>query len=436
MAFEIDRYRAAMREVPGRQEFGKVVEAVGLSIQSQGPQVGLGELCYVEQPGGADALPAEVVGFREGRVILMPLGRSREIQPGAIVRPAHEPFTIPVSQALVGRAIDAFGAPIDGQPEIVPERRIPTERSAPRALARPLIRDVLPTGVRAIDALTTLGAGQRIGIFSGPGVGKSVLLGMMARGSAADVAVIALVGERSREVQEFVSRDLGEGGMARSVVVVATSDEPALVRVQAAFTATAIAEYFRDQGQSVLLLFDSLTRVATAQREVGLAAGEPPATRGYPPSAFAILPRLLERAGTAPQGSITGFYTVLVEGDDLQEPVADSARSVLDGHIVLSRELADAGVFPALDIGRSISRVMRQIVSPGHQAASQKLRAHWTLYEETKDLIRIGAYQAGASPEVDEAVAMRPRIVQFLRQCENEVVPFDTAVTALEEVSS
>ena len=435
MAFEIDRYRAAMREVPGRQEYGKVIEAVGLSIQSQGPQVGLGELCYVEQPGGG-ALPAEVVGFREGRVILMPLGRGRDIQPGAIVRPAHEPLTIPVSRALIGRAIDAFGAPIDGQPPIVPELHIPTERPAPGPLARPLIRDVLPTGVRAIDALTTLGAGQRIGIFSGPGVGKSVLLGMMARGSAADVAVIALVGERSREVQEFVSRDLGEGGMARSVVIVATSDEPALVRVQAAFTATAIAEYFRDQGMSVLLLFDSLTRVATAQREVGLAAGEPPATRGYPPSAFAILPRLLERAGTAPQGSITGFYTVLVEGDDLQEPVADSARSVLDGHIVLSRELADAGIFPAMDVGRSISRVMRQIVSPEHQAASQRLKGLWSLYEDAKDLIRIGAYQAGASAEVDEAVAVRPRIVQFLRQCEDEVVPFDAAVRDLQEVAS
>lgn len=434
MGFEIDRYRAALRDVPGLQEYGRVVEAVGLSIQSQGPQVALGELCYVEPPGGGEALPAEVVGFREGRVILMPLGRGRDITPGAMVRPAHEAFSIPVGRALIGRAIDAFGAPIDGLPAIAPERRIPTERPAPSPLERPLIRDVLPTGVRAIDALTTLGAGQRIGIFSGPGVGKSVLLGMMARGSAADVAVIALVGERSREVQEFVSRDLGEDGMARSVVVVATSDEPALVRVQAGFTATAIAEYFRDQGLRVLLLFDSLTRVATAQREVGLAAGEPPATRGYPPSSFAVLPRLLERAGTARQGSITGFYTVLVEGDDMQEPVADAARSVLDGHIVLSRDLADAGIFPALDVGRSISRVMRQIVTPDHQDLSQRLKGQWTLYEEAKDLIRIGAYQAGASADVDEAVARRPRIMEFLRQPEHEIVPFDDALRALREV--
>jgi len=434
VAFELDRYRAAMRDVPGRQEYGKVVEAVGLSIQSQGPQAALGELCFIEQPGSGESLPAEVVGFREGRVILMPLGRGHDITPGALVRPAHQPLSIPVGEGLIGRAVDAFGAPIDGQPAIAADLRIPTERPAPNPLERPLIRDILPTGVRAIDALTTLGAGQRIGIFSGPGVGKSVLLGMMARGSAADVAVIALVGERGREVQEFVSRDLGPEGMARSVVVVATSDEPALVRVQAAFTATAIAEYFRDCGRRVLLLFDSLTRVATAQREVGLAAGEPPATRGYPPSAFAILPRLLERAGTAPLGSITGFYTVLVEGDDLQEPIADAARSVLDGHIVLSRELADAGVFPAMDVSRSVSRVMRQIVTPEHQDLSQKLKGHWSLYEEAKDLIRIGAYQAGASPQVDEAVAMRPRIVEFLRQREQEVVPFDAAVQVLQEL--
>ncbi len=434
MAFELDRYRNALRQVSSSQEYGRVVEAVGLSIQSQGPQVGLGELCFVEPPDGGEALPAEVVGFREGRVILMPLGRGRDIQPGSVVRPAHAPLSVPVGRALVGRAVDAFGAPIDSKPPIEPEDRIATERPAPGPLERPLISEVLPTGVRAIDALTTLGAGQRIGIFSGPGVGKSVLLGMMARGSAADVAVIALVGERSREVQEFVSRDLGEGGMQRSVVVVATSDEPALVRVQAAFTATAIAEYFRDQGLKVLLLFDSLTRVATAQREVGLAAGEPPATRGYPPSAFAILPRLLERAGTAPRGSITGFYTVLVEGDDMQEPVADAARSVLDGHIVLSRELADAGIFPAVDVGRSISRVMRQIVPAEHQNLSQQLKGYWSLYEETKDLIRIGAYQPGTSPDVDQAVALRPRIVTFLRQCEEEIVPFTAAVQALEEV--
>jgi len=433
MASELDRFRLALRDTPAVKEYGRVVEAVGLSIRSQGPQVAIGELCYVESPG-LEPLPAEVVGFREGRVVLMPLGRGREITPGAIVRPARGPLTVPVGPGLVGRAVDAFGEPIDGGPRIAEQDRVPTQRPAPNPLDRPLIRDVLPTGVRSIDAMTTLGAGQRIGIFSGPGVGKSVLLGMMARGSAADVAVIALVGERSREVQEFVSRDLGPGGMERSVVVVATADEPALVRVQAAFTATAIAEHFRDEGKKVLLLFDSLTRVAMAQREVGLAAGEPPATRGYPPSAFAILPRLLERAGTAPRGSITGFYTVLVEGDDLQEPVADAARSVLDGHIVLSRELADAGIFPAVDVGRSISRIMRQVISEEHQQLSQRLRGHWALYEDAKDLIRIGAYQAGASREVDEAVAMRPRIIEFLRQREHEVVSFDAAVASLGEL--
>ncbi len=434
MAYDLDRYRAALRETPGKQEYGRVVEAVGLAIQSQGPRVGLGELCHIEQDG-REPLPAEVVGFREGRVILMPLGKAQAIMPGAAVRPARRPLSIPVGPGLVSRVVDALGQPLDGKGALAAWGRIPTDRPAPNPLERPMISSVLPTGVRAIDALATLGEGQRIGIFSGPGVGKSVLLGMMARGSAADVAVIALVGERSREVQEFVQRDLGPEGMARSVVVVATADEPALVRVQAAFTAVAIAEYFRDQGSRVLLLFDSLTRVATAQREVGLAAGEPPATRGYPPSSFAILPRLLERAGTAPRGSITGFYTVLVEGDDLQEPIADSARSVLDGHLVLSRELADAGIFPALDVGRSLSRVMRQIVSPEQTAWAQALRGHWSTYEDAKDLLRIGAYQAGSSADVDAAVAIHPRILGFLRQGEGEIVRFEEALSALREVA-
>ncbi len=434
MAYDLERYRSALRQLPATQEYGKVVEAVGLAVQSQGPRVSVGELCYIDQQGHRP-LPAEVVGFREGRVILMPLGTSQAISPGASVRPAHRPFTVPVGEGLVSRVVNALGEPIDGKGSVGALERTRTDRPAPNPLERPMIDSVLPTGVRAIDALATLGEGQRVGIFSGPGVGKSVLLGMMARGSAADVAVIALVGERSREVQEFVQRDLGPDGMARSVVVVATADEPALVRVKAAFTAVAMAEHFRDQGKRVLLLFDSLTRVATAQREVGLAAGEPPATRGFPPSSFAILPRLLERAGTAPRGSITGFYSVLVEGDDLQEPVADAARSVLDGHLVLTRELADAGIFPALDVGRSLSRVMRQIVTPEHTAWAQALRAHWSTYEDAKDLVRIGAYQAGTSPEVDAAVAMRPRIIDFLRQPENETVSFDAARDALREVT-
>ncbi|MDA8345038.1 MAG: FliI/YscN family ATPase [Thermaerobacter sp.] len=434
MAYDLERYRTALHETPGKLEYGRVVEAVGLAIQSQGPRVGIGELCYIEQEGRIP-LPAEVVGFREGRVILMPLGKAQAITPGAAVRPARRPLSVPVGKGLVSRVVNALGEPIDSRGAVDAQERIPTDRPAPNPLQRPMIDSVLPTGVRAIDALATLGEGQRVGIFSGPGVGKSVLLGMMARGSAADVAVIALVGERSREVQEFVQRDLGPDGMARSVVVVATADEPALVRVQAAFTAMAIAEYFRDQGQRVLLLFDSLTRVATAQREVGLAAGEPPATRGYPPSSFAILPRLLERAGTAPRGSITGFYTVLVEGDDLQEPVADSARSVLDGHLVLTRELADAGVFPALDVGRSLSRVMRQIVTAEHTAWAQTLKGHWSTYEDAKDLLRIGAYQAGSSAEVDAAVAMHPRILAFLRQPEHETVGFEQARQALMEVA-
>lgn len=434
MAFDLDLYRSAARAVPPQVAYGRVIEAVGLAIQSQGPQAGIGDLCWVDCTDDT-SLPAEVVGLRDGRIILMPLGKMRGIAAGAAVRPVGRRLEVPVGQPLMGRVIDGLGQPIDGLGPLEGAEQRRTDGQPPSPLERPIIRDILPTGVRVIDACTTLGAGQRIGIFAGAGVGKSVLLAMMARGSAADVAVIALVGERSREVQEFVARDLGAEGRRRSVVVVATSDEPALVRVQAAATALTIAESFRDEGKRVLLLFDSLTRVATAQREVGLAAGEPPATRGYPPSAFAILPKILERAGTAPRGSITGFFTVLVEGDDLSEPIADAARSVLDGHLVLSRELADSGIFPAVDIGRSVSRVMRQIVPPEHLQDALELRRNWSVYEEAKDLIRIGAYQQGTSPEVDRALGQRPRILDFLRQPEAESVGYPEAVSALREVA-
>lgn len=434
MAFDLDRYRTAARAVSPEVTYGRVVEAIGLAIESQGPRVGLGDLCWVDTEGG-ESVPAEVVGLRDGRVILMPLGKTGGITAGSAVRPAGQRFEVPVGDALIGRVVDAFGNPIDGLGPIGETEYSRTDREPPGPLQRPIIRDVLPTGVRVIDACTTLGEGQRIGIFAGAGVGKSVLLAMMARGSAADVVVIALVGERGREVQEFVARDLGEEGRRRSVVVVATSDEPALRRVRAAATALTVAEHFRDQGKRVLLLFDSLTRVATAQREVGLAAGEPPATRGFPPSAFAILPSILERAGTSPKGSITGFFTVLVEGDDLSEPISDAARSVLDGHLVLSRDLADSGIFPAVDIGRSVSRVMRQIVPQDHLQFAQDLRHDWSVYEESKDLVRIGAYQAGSSAEVDRALQMRPRILDFIRQGEYESITYDDAISRLREVA-
>lgn len=431
MAFEVDRYREVLKGVPAVRHYGAVVQVVGLVIESDGPQARMGELCYLETPG-APRVPAEVVGFHSGRVILMPLGKTQQISPGTAVIPTGKSVEVPVGVGLVGRVLDALGQPIDGLGPLFMEGTAPTDQNPPHPLDRPLIDRVLPTGVRAIDGLATVGEGQRIGIFAGAGVGKSVLMAMMARGSAADVAVVALVGERGREVGEFVNRDLGPQGRERSIVVVATSDEPPLLRIRAALTALTVAEHLRDKGMRVLFLLDSLTRVATAQREIGLAVGEPPATRGFPPSAFALLPRLLERAGTSPEGSITGFFTVLVEGDDLAEPVADSARSILDGHVVLSRELADAGCFPAIDIGQSLSRLMRQLADPEHLALAQEIRRLWSLYEESRDLIRIGAYQPGTSSDLDRAVEMRPKILDFLRQQENQEVSFPDTLGQLE----
>lgn len=430
MAFEIARFRGALSDVSPVSRHGQVSQVVGLVIESDGPPCSVGQFCWLEVGDGVE-VEAEVVGFRDGKVILMPLGPTTRIMPGTRVRPTGRPLEVPVGEGLVGRIVNGLGRPIDGLGELDTSDCRPVDQAPPPALDRPIINRVLPTGVRAVDALLTAGEGQRLGIFAGAGVGKSVLMAMMARFSAADVAVVGLIGERAREVAEFVSRDLGEDGRGRSVVVVATSDEPPLTRIRAAFTTLTIAESFRDQGKRVLLLFDSLTRVATAQREVGLSVGEPPTTRGYPPSAFTLLPRLLERAGTSAQGSITGFFTVLVEGDDLSEPVADAARSVLDGHIVLSRELAESGVFPAIDVGRSLSRLMRQIVDAEHLERAQEIRRLWSLYVDSQDLIRIGAYQRGSNPDVDRAVELRPRILDFLRQSEREEAAFGDTLSAL-----
>ncbi len=412
--------KEAVRHADLVRVHGRVVGAVGLLIESQGPPAKLGEICLIERGRHAAPLPVEVVGFRNGRTLLTPLGELTGVAPGSEVIPTRQTASVGVSEALLGRVLDGLGNPIDGKPAPAPTARYPLLADAPPALERPPLRTPLPLGVRAIDALLTCAYGQRIGIFAGSGVGKSTLMGMIARNTAAEVSVIALIGERGREVREFIEDSLGEEGLQRAVLVVATSDQPAIVRQKAAFTATAIAEYFRDQGKQVVLMMDSLTRLAMAQREIGLSAGEPPAARGYTPSVFALLPRLLERAGRTAKGSITGIYTVLVDGDDLNDPIADTARAILDGHIVLSRTLAQQGHYPPIDVLASLSRVMPNIAAPEHLQAANRLRQLLAAYRDAEDLIAIGAYQQGANPLVDEAVARLGAIRAFLQQSRNE----------------
>ncbi|MGB9866831.1 MAG: flagellar protein export ATPase FliI [Bacillota bacterium] len=394
---------------------GRVAQVTGLIIESAGPRVKLGELCTVEKEDGS-VLLAEAVGFRGERVLLTPLGELEGISPGCVVKAAGRPMTVGVGMELLGRVVDAFGQPIDGGRPVRAEAWYPAMRPAPDPLTRLPITEPLQVGVRAIDGLLTCGKGQRIGIFSGSGVGKSTLLGMIARNTSAQVNVVALVGERGREVRDFIQKDLGEEGLKRSVVVVATSDKPPMVRIKAAFTATAIAEYFRDLGMDVLLMMDSVTRFAMAQREVGLATGEPPTTRGYTPSVFALLPRLLERSGTAERGSITGFYTVLVDGDDMNEPIADAVRGILDGHIVLSRQLASKGHYPPIDVLASVSRLMISVVNGEHMELARKVRTVLATYKDAEDLINIGAYVSGSNPDIDYAVKMIKPVTEFLQQ--------------------
>ncbi len=408
----------AILEADLARRHGFVSNLIGLIIEATGLQAEVGEVCLVgtDRRGGAghEPVPSEVVGFRDGRTLLMPLGELHGIGPGTRVLATGAPFRVAVGDGLLGRIVDGLGIPEDGGtvPRAIARSTI---ASPPSALSRPRIRERVGLGVRALDGLVPCGRGQRLGIFAGSGVGKSSLLGMIARSTSASINVIALVGERGREVREFVERDLGDA-LERSVVVVATSDQPALVRIKAAFTATTIAEYFRDQGHDVMLMMDSVTRFAMAQREVGLAIGEPPATRGYTPSVFALLPRLLERAGTSTTGSITGLYTVLVDGDDMNEPIADAVRSILDGHVVLTRALAHAGHYPAIDVLQSVSRLVGEIVSPEVQQAGQRLRAALAVLHEKEDLVSIGAYQSGSDPELDTALSHRSRIERFLRQ--------------------
>lgn len=417
------------------KRYGKVKRVVGLMIESRGPESSIGDLCYIYAGStNKTKIPAEVVGFKEENVLLMPYLQVTNISPGSIVEATEEPLTVKVGSGLVGQVLDSFGLPLNESSLPKGLTSVPTDQSPPNPMKRPPIHEKMEVGVRVIDSLLTVGKGQRVGIFAGSGVGKSTLMGMIARNTNADLNVIALIGERGREVREFIDRDLGPEGLKRSIVVVATSDQPALMRLKAAYTATAIAEYFRDKGLNVMFMMDSVTRVAMAQREIGLAVGEPPTTKGYTPSVFAILPKLLERTGTNEHGTITAFYTVLVDGDDLNEPISDTVRGILDGHIVLDRQLANKGQFPAINVLKSISRVMNQIIDSNHRSSASKLRDLLSTYLNSEDLINIGAYKRGSSREIDEAIKYYPKIISFLKQNVEDKVSIDQSIGSLSQL--
>jgi FliI/YscN family ATPase len=428
----LDRFSKAIIRLNPTRTSGRVVQVLGLTIQAIGLDCQIGEVCEIKTNG--KPLPSEVVGFQEDRVLLMPLGDMQGIQPGSEVSPMTKAFRAPVGKKLLGRVLDGLGQPIDNGPALDDIELASTNNNPPPPLGRPPISEPLVTGVRVIDGMLTCGKGQRMGIFAGSGVGKSTLMGTIARSSHSDVSVIALVGERGREVREFLERDLGPEGLARSVVVVSTSDQPALVREKAAFVAMTIAENFRDAGMDVTFLMDSVTRFAQAQREIGLAIGEPPASRGYTPSVFALLPRLLERAGASADGTITGFFTVLVEGDDFNEPICDAVRGILDGHIILSRTLAARNHYPAIDVLGSVSRVMPAVTAPEHMALAAQARKHLATYEKARDLVNIGAYVSGSDPEIDAALTVIPQLNAFLQQKNREVTPFDVTLERLRAI--
>lgn len=419
----VDVLRTQIRHLPPVQRVGTVTGVAGLIIESDGPNVGLGDICLVRSMRDDFSVRAEVVGFREHRILLMPLGDTVGLRVGCEVAACDRPPLPRVGPEMLGRVLDALGRPFDGLGMLAVDPAVPQNAEPPHPLRRQRIKTPFVTGVRAIDSFTPFGRGQRLGLFAGSGVGKSTLMGMIARSSEADVVVIALVGERGREVREFIEKDLGPEGLKRAVVVVTTSDKPAPLRIRAAFTATAIAEAWRDAGKNVLLMMDSVTRFAMAQREIGLAIGEPPATRGYTPSVFALLPRLLERAGAGERGAITALYTVLVEGDDMNEPVADTVRGILDGHVVLSRQLAHFNHYPAIDILESVSRLIRDVCSPEEVALAARAREHLALYRKNEDLISIGAYQKGANAALDQAIALNDALRGFLRQGTEEHSP-------------
>lgn len=431
MRLDLRAAEFALARVPAIAEEGRVLRVAGGVVEATGPRVPVGELCGIdaERP-----LPAEVIGFRADAMLLMPLGSSLGIPPGARVSSRRRPLSVRVGEDCRGRVLDSLGQPIDGRGALRGSLR-PILGEAPAPLDRRRIQEPVATGVRAIDGLMTCGRGQRLGIFAGSGVGKSVLLGMIARHARADVNVIALIGERGREVRDFLERDLGDG-LAHSVIVVATADQPPLLRIKAAMSALTIAEYFREQGLDVLFMMDSLTRVVMAQREIGLAAGEPPTTKGYPPSAFALLPQLLERVGSAQRGSITGLFAVLVEADDLSEPVSDASRAILDGHIALSRRLAHMNHYPAIDVLASVSRVMPQVVQAEHSAAADEIRRQMAVYAEVEEVLNLGAYVAGTNPQVDDAIGRMPAIRRFLAQRPEEGTPLAETIARLRELAA
>ncbi len=416
------------------KQMGRVVKSVGLTIESLGPHVSVGDACMITSFKNDKKILAEVVGFRDNRILLMPLDEMDGIGPGSYVESIGHPLQVSVSNQLLGRILDGLGKPIDDKEPLYTEEQYNIDQDAPDPLKRHRIHKVMSLGVKAIDGILTVGQGQRVGIFAGSGVGKSTLLGMIAKNTQADINVIALIGERGREVREFIERDLGPEGIKRSVLVVATSDRPAMERQKAAKTATAIAEYFRDQGKNVLLMMDSLTRFSMAQREIGLAIGEPPVSRGYTPSVFSVMPKLLERTGNAEEGSITALYTVLVDGDDMNEPITDAARGILDGHIVLSRRLANKNHYPAIDILQSVSRVMGEVVTKAHKQHANYLTSIVATYRESEDLINIGAYSRGSNSDIDEAIDKIKDVNGFLQQEVDQNFAIDEVQSMLESI--
>ncbi len=430
MIIDFDNLTNAVKNKEHYLVMGKVTEVIGLIIKVEGIEAFIGEVCEIIIRSTKSIVLAEVVGFKDDCVLLMPLDEISGIGPGCLVKPTGKKLSIKISDDLLGHTLDGLGRPLDRKLKINGEF-YNVDREPPNPFDRRRISTIMSTGVKAIDGILTCGEGQRVGIFSGSGVGKSTLLGMIARYCEADVNVIGLIGERGREVLEFIQKDLGIDGYKKSVVVCATSDQPPLVRLKGAFVATAIAEYFRDQGKKVMLMMDSVTRFAMAQREIGLATGEPPSTKGYTPSVFALLPKLLERSGMSKDGSITAFYTVLVEGDDMNDPIADAVRGILDGHIILSREIAAKNHFPSIDIQNSISRVMKEIVAENHYSLAGELKENVAIYKDSEDLINIGAYVKGSNLKIDRAIALNPKINSFLKQNITESYTFDETLDLL-----
>ncbi len=431
---KIELYKSQIPKLDTVELSGTVSKVIGMTVESKGPMVKMGDICKIYPNRGEGSILAEVVGFRDQYVILMPFGNVAGIGIGNKVTATGMEYLVPVGENLKGRILDALGRPMDGNGSVSCETSYPVENQPPSPLERRRIKEVLPLGVRAIDTLLTMGKGQRVGIFAGSGVGKSTLLGMIARRASADINVITLVGERGREVLDFIEKDLQEEGLKKSVLVVATSDQPALLRLKSAMVGTAIAEYFRDQGYNVMLMMDSLTRFAMAQREIGMTVGEPPVSRGFTPSVYAMLPRLLERSGTSLKGSITGIYTVLVEGDDMNEPISDTVRGILDGHIVLSRKLANNNQYPAIDILASVSRLMVDIVSPEHWQLANHIKNMMMTYNEVQDLVNIGAYKAGSDAKIDEAITLREPILGLVKQEIKEASTFEESLEKMRQI--